>query len=121
MCVSKKERIAWITSVMKVHAPMRGCLGCETEPKLGYNSGVYKGITEAPAGTKIGGRYESFTFHCPKCGFSIVPYSDLQAAVTAWHRSNARNEAAVSASWMERYEELVRVWNEQCIAIGGVV
>lgn len=86
MQLTKKD----IAERLKAFAPFRVCLGCGVGPHL-----------------KIHKSDEPFTFCCPECDFKAGPFSELQAAVTDWHRANradGSNVDHIAEVWGMRYE-----------------
>lgn len=110
MCIEQQaERREWIKKKLQQHKPMRVCLGCSSEPRLGYSHGKYsEDSPKLPYPHKIGANFEAFTLYCPNCGFKAGPFIDLQAAISAWHTSNLENDAFYAERWMEQYEKQMK-------------
>lgn len=101
-------RLAQIKKQLQLHKDrgIRPCLGCESEPRLGYSHGEYGANSpKLPYPHKPGQKFEAFTLHCPECGFKLDAFMDLQAALCEWHRANTPGDAFYAARWAERFEQ----------------
>lgn len=115
MCTEKQAaRLQWIKDKLQLHKPMRGCLGCGSEPRLSYKHGKYgHNSPKMPYPHKIGSNYEAFALYCPECDFQVGYFMDLQAAITAWHTTNMPNDAFYAERWAAQYEKQMIEREEQ--------
>ncbi|MGI2228107.1 hypothetical protein [Shewanella frigidimarina] len=101
-------RLKQIKNQLQLHKDrgIRLCLGCESEPRLGYSHGEYcETSPRLPYPHKLGQRFEAFTLHCPGCGFKLDGFMNLQAALCEWHRANTPGDVYYAARWAERFEQ----------------
>ncbi|MCS6257447.1 hypothetical protein [Shewanella baltica] len=85
---------------------LRLCLGCDSEPRLGYSHGIYSEASpKLPIPRKHGEHFEAFTLYCPNCGFKLDVYMGLQGALCEWHRANKPDDAYSAACWAKRFNE----------------
>lgn len=107
MSIDPQQRKQQISEFFAQRKPLRVCLGCQTEPRLGYSAGKFDPETspKLPYKFKPGDRYESFTLYCPKCGFSVSGFMNEQAVLSAWHRTNEPNNQFYADRWLEQYQE----------------
>jgi hypothetical protein len=110
MCTEQHaERLQQIKEKLQRHKPMRICLGCGSEPRLGYSHGEYdENSPKLAYPYKLGQKFEAFTLYCPGCGFRVGPFMDLQAAISAWHTANKPGDPFYAERWAEQYEELIK-------------
>lgn len=108
MCLKKQERMREIKRIMSRHKEdIRLCLTCGLKPHLGYNSGQYDPETSPNLGYNYqpGSPFEAFTLYCPHCGYSAGTFSELPAALMAWHWQNEPNNPAIALFWAQKSDQ----------------